>query len=1134
MKALLLFFAGCIFSPVFLFADNFGAACTPAQAKIDLDINNVRTTILNSGDLWWNLSQGKYEVPKGGGANSVFCGGLWFGALDDNGQLMTACMNYRQSGVDFWPGPIDTAGTGTIDSTCWKFDRLWKLNRADVEAFRAHYTESSYVIPEAILSWPGNGDPASGHAHFLAPFTDIDGDGIYNPQNGDYPAFAFNGAPDCNYNLLGDQAIWWVFNDKGNTHTETDGNAFGMEVHAMAYAFRSNDALNDATFYRYQVINRSAGNWNQVWMGQYTDVDLGSYDDDYVGCDVERGMGYGYNGDQNDGTSAQATLYTYGAHPPAIGIDFVQGPLADANDFTDNDHDSIVDENGERIKLSMFKYYNSDFSITGNPASATEFYRFLKGQWKDGSPQTYGGSGCCSGTPAMFMFPGTSDPYGWGTGGNPQMPWDEVSSGNTPFDRRFLASTGPFTMHPGEVQTITIAVPWARDTSAAGTNLTSVTKLQEADDYLQQLFDNCFTRTCGSDAPPEFTASVNGLTVYFTATAADGMYQWDFGDNHFSSDKHPSHTYTSEGNYTVCLRVITACDTQTVCSEIYFPVTENECGPPVQRLEGKGSGNQVLEFTTETVEEILTATDQRSHFPWYKPLHAPVRITYENYQSLTNGDYRIAFDSVSGTAHWKLWLVGGSDTVYSDSTISFGEKQLIPQWGLGVRVQQVPLPGFNYNPDRNGALDAWMSYDDPQKNWLDGIADNDDPTSFNWIRSGDFAQNLPSACGSAFNDRSLGAQFIDPDENFESLLGGTWAPYRLCSNMPATTSNCYTAGITYNSTSSMLQTLIGNLANVDVIFTPDKSKWSRCPVFETGNNTLLTENNQAALKLRLHPSVDKDGRTVAQGGLSDPNNPEAADYIGATGMGWFPGYAINLETGERLNISFGENSALVAENGRDLVFNPTATIKTTLLEPIWGGMHYIYVFGHNGDAVFTSGALTGELKDVPAYDAGKAIYKILTLSNSSSELGEIFHDAMWCSIPVLNPGHSLLETTAAVHLRVEKPFAAYNTSASPVNNDFPLYGFSIDKLNLCCNMYDGSVNAFPNPFSESCTIIFDNTENEIFRLKLYDMRGRLVRTYENITSDRVVVQSAGLMNGVYIYSLEKGDEKPVTGRIILR
>ena len=46
--------------------------------------------------------------------------------------------------------------------------------------------------------------------------------------------------------------------------------------------------------------------------------------------------------------------------------------------------------------------------------------------------------------------------------------------------------------------------------------------------------------------------------------------------------------------------------------------------------------------------------------------------------------------------------------------------------------------------------------------------------------------------------------------------------------------------------------------------------------------------------LRQSPSVDKDG------------NPES----GTNGMGWFPGYAIDIQTGERLNIIFAEDSWL--------------------------------------------------------------------------------------------------------------------------------------------------------------------------------------------------------------------------------
>jgi hypothetical protein len=61
-------------------------------------------------------------------------------------------------------------------------------------------------------------------------------------------------------------------------------------------------------------------------------------------------------------------------------------------------------------------------------------------------------------------------------------------------------------------------------------------------------------------------------------------------------------------------------------------------------------------------------------------------------------------------------------------------------------------------------------------------------------------------------------------------------------------------------------------------------------------------------------------------------------------MGWFPGYAIDVETGERLNVIFGEDSWLSQENGRDMIWNPTSTlIDQTSGDWISGGKHYLYI-----------------------------------------------------------------------------------------------------------------------------------------------------------------------------------------------
>ena len=72
-------------------------------------------------------------------------------------------------------------------------------------------------------------------------------------------------------------------------------------------------------------------------------------------------------------------------------------------------------------------------------------------------------------------------------------------------------------------------------------------------------------------------------------------------------------------------------------------------------------------------------------------------------------------------------------------------------------------------------------------------------------------------------------------------------------------------------------------------------------------------------------------------------------------MGWFPGYAINKETGQRLNIMFAEDSWLSQDNGNDMIWNPSSRVQTDI--PTWangsyylGGKHFIYVHSSVYDA----------------------------------------------------------------------------------------------------------------------------------------------------------------------------------------
>jgi hypothetical protein len=560
------------------------AQCPEPLGHAYLDVNNVRARMNVGGGNWGDLeSNASYEVPKGSGVHSFFSNALWIGAKDEAEQIHVAAMQFRQSGMDFWPGPISADGTVSAD-VCIENDRIYKLNRWGVDEFRHRFNEVGYVIPTDILEWPATGNPHSA-THANAPFIDVNMDGIYNATTGDYPAFIFDGPTDRALHLLGDQCLWWIENDVGNTHTESGADSLGVELHWMAYAYATCDVLNDQTFYRVSATNKGSHNYHETYMAVWADPDLGYAQDDYVGCEVMRNLGYVYNGFAVDGTGGPQQ---YGAHPPAAGVGVLQGPRAPANDGIDNDRDGEIDEWGEQVMMSRFLYHNN--SGQGNPATqdpntGADFYNYMRGIWKDGAPMCYGqnghpAGGCDTGVPAAFMFPGTSDPQGFGTGGVPQPTWTEQSSGTVPFDRRFMLSVGPFDFPMQSEKTFHYAALWARDT-VSNDPYDSAERLFEVKDYVQAKFEANFDNLECCPPVAQMHLVQPQINQFFFSSITEGdSYLWDFGDGTSSTDRFPpAHYYADNQVHQVRLIVTNACGSDTAIVDagtIFFGVEEEE------------------------------------------------------------------------------------------------------------------------------------------------------------------------------------------------------------------------------------------------------------------------------------------------------------------------------------------------------------------------------------------------------------------------------------------------------------------------------------------------------------------------------------------------------------------------------
>ena len=1155
------------------------AACEPASFQTDLDINNVRTRILNGGDMWWDLnSVAKYEIPKVASdeaikKNSLFAGAIWIGGLDEGGNLKVAAMTYRQTGSDYFPGPLDTSSATTEKARCKFYDKIFKINRTEIEA----YVNGSDEPTEDIRNYPGTGDINFRESRILAPFFNSDGDPLnYSPDAKDYPVLDVTRIDaDNKPEDQPDQMLVWVYNDKGNVHSETQGIPIGLEMITTAFAFQTNDEVNNMTFYKTKITNRGQETIKSCYFGQWVDADLGFFNDDYVGCDTTRDLGFCYNGDDND-----EGVVGYGLNPPSVGTDFFEGPR---------------DANGNELGISSFMYYNNDFSVLGNPQQAAHYYNYLQAKWKDGSKVTYGGNGYNSSSQLTnFMFPG--DPTKPGE-------WHEKSAGNAPADRRYLQSVGPFDLVNGAVNYVTVGVVWARATSGGATG--SLNLLRLASDKAQKLFNNKFKILNGPDAPSivvveddekivlnlentynKFTEQYietikgdknqdlnykfQGYMVYQLANGSVStgeldniekarlVFQSDVKDDisqliNLEFDTKVNATIPSlkvEGSNTGLTHSIEITEDLFATSSkalinfksyyylvlSYASLTNDNNdptqflagrrnvnvykatphkvdprnggtslngvyggGPKITRISGNGNGGHSLDLTQETIDEILA--NNISVKPQYLGGAGPVNIKIVDPTKLPIADFELKIidttvnSSTKGGAQlndtlttWVLTNKTTNEVVYSDTTLAVTNEQLILKWGIALSVKQGKNPGDPTDPT-NGLIEATMEFTDNSKKWLTALADQEYSASSprmlwtNWIRSGENGRNGNYTKMTTENDYATGGQSLDPFESYEKMLGGRIAPYMVT----ARTYNVFQQGLsTYgpaSEESGIGEVKMDSLVSIDFVLTPDKTKWTKCVVLEMSEDASLASGG-----IKKH--LPRNGLSVGQ--------DFKPDGTGEKGRGWFPGYAIDVESGERLNIMFGEDSYLIENNGGDMIWNPTSNYYNQKTgEVVLGGKHNIYIMGRN-----TSYNYKGK-----AYDEGEEYLQMLN-SGSIINRRKVFNQALYVMPAMAAAGYNIKNgippTEVKIRIRVQKPYIT-----DLVTKETPVYEFTTKDIAPEISVANGKkaldlIGVVPNPYYGYSTYESSQIDNRVkfinlpnkCTIKIFTLNGALVKTFK--------------------------------------
>jgi len=271
-----------------------------------------------------------------------------------------------------------------------------------------------------------------------------------------------------------------------------------MEIQANAFAFASDQPyLDNTTFYEFDLIYKGELLLLDTYVGLWVDPDLGCHTDDYVGCNPGERMSYVYNGNAEDASPCPGGVDSYGEEVPVLAIKVLRALQA---------------EDGSQAPFAAFTYYLNSGSVPPattaqiDPDSPEEYYNYLSGKWKDGTPFSQGGNAYNPDAPAYpFAFDG-SEVDG--------VPWTECSANTEPEDRRMLMSFGPLTLMPGEVRKFAFAVVWKADQEYPCPDLSLITEDAKAVEefYFEQYGEEVPTAISALESQYQVRVSPNPMS----------------------------------------------------------------------------------------------------------------------------------------------------------------------------------------------------------------------------------------------------------------------------------------------------------------------------------------------------------------------------------------------------------------------------------------------------------------------------------------------------------------------------------------------------------------------------------------------------------------------------------------------
>ncbi len=399
----------------------------------------------NAGGYWPKPKRNYY----------IFGAGIWFGYISAQGETCVSC------------GYNPNSGKSEMVPTILKHFETGYEGNPDLRI---------YMFPK---DWPPPKD------YFTV-----------GTQSGDSIVF-------CPQETLSVQDAWSCFSDHDpKKHDPADTRPIGIDISMTSYVWNL-PTNRDIVFLRYDVRNVSGDTLKDCYIGVVLDADVGQYSDDRMGMVVNRRVTppvprrYVWNEARTDSVFVDNLAWIYdndnierpsafweSGTPGAVAYDFLQSPYA-LTDSIDNDDDGLID------------YQETDSAYIWGLEDTTK--RDSDGDgifaWRDFSEIEQKGMTACK------MFPIENDPRndperylamaGYTHYLRPPQydPYDDDDEASA--DKRFLQSSGPFTLLPDSTVTLMVAIIAAKyGEEGEPANQRDTWDLAKASVEAQKVYDN--------------------------------------------------------------------------------------------------------------------------------------------------------------------------------------------------------------------------------------------------------------------------------------------------------------------------------------------------------------------------------------------------------------------------------------------------------------------------------------------------------------------------------------------------------------------------------------------------------------------------------------------------------------------